>query len=294
MPVTHDIRIRDPFVLVRPEEGAYYLYGTTDADPWHGSGGGFDCYRSTDLIHWEDPTPAFRPPAGFWADTQFWAPEVHADDGRLVMLATFSRGGRQRGTQALLADAPAGPFRPVGDGPLTPAGWSCLDGTLYREGERLWMVYCHEWTQIGDGAVVAQRVSGDLTSTTAEPIVLFHGSEAPWSRPIEGGAHLTDGPFLLRTTEGTLLMLWSSQGAQGYAMGVARSSSGLVTGPWSHDPEPLWHRDGGHGMVFRDLDGRSWLALHQPNTHTEERLVLRPLVEHGGRLSVAPDPNGVA
>ena len=35
---------------------------------------------------------------------------------------------------------------------VTPDGWQSLDGTLYvdRSGKP-WMVFCHEWLQVGDG-----------------------------------------------------------------------------------------------------------------------------------------------
>ncbi len=79
-----DIRMRDPFVLTLTS-GGYVLFGTTDTNLWGGRATGFDCYTSDDLATWEGPMPAFRPPTGFWADTQFWAPEVFARDGRFFM-----------------------------------------------------------------------------------------------------------------------------------------------------------------------------------------------------------------
>ena len=33
----------------------YYLFGTTDADPWNGVGIGFQVYRSRDLKLWSEP-----------------------------------------------------------------------------------------------------------------------------------------------------------------------------------------------------------------------------------------------
>ena len=48
------IHVRDPFVLVSEEEERYYLYGTTDADPWHPPATGFDVYYSES--EWELPT----------------------------------------------------------------------------------------------------------------------------------------------------------------------------------------------------------------------------------------------
>jgi hypothetical protein len=39
-----DIRIRDPFVV--PENGCYYLFGSTDKDIWKSRATGFDVYVS--------------------------------------------------------------------------------------------------------------------------------------------------------------------------------------------------------------------------------------------------------
>src|SRR5687768_14227657 len=84
-----DIHLRDPFVLPVATEGRYYLYGTNGPNPWDNAMG-FDAYRSNDLIDWHGPLPVFRPPADFWANTSFWAPEVFAHDGRYFMCASFT------------------------------------------------------------------------------------------------------------------------------------------------------------------------------------------------------------
>jgi len=287
-----DIHVRDPFILRDPGKNAYYLYGTTDADPWTGPGRGFDCYRSVDLVTWDGPFPAFRPREGFWGRTGFWAPEVYAIDGLFAMFATFTGGG-ERGTQLLVAEDPRGPFEPRGDGALTPRGWSCLDGTLFVEGEERWLVYCREWTQIRDGSIIAQQLTQDLSATVGEPVVLFHASAAKWSRPVvypgeeEATCHITDGPFLTRTTGGELVMLWSSIGDRGYATGIARSDSAGIHGPWRHDAHPLWAEDGGHAMIFSDAAGESWLTLHQPNTTPLERTRLTRVIDTGTTLRLA-------
>ena len=91
------------------------LFGTTDENLWGGPATGFDCYTSDDLVTWEGPIPAFRPPSDFWSDTQFWAPEVHAYEGRFYMFATFASsapGARPRGVAVLVSDVPTGPFTP--------------------------------------------------------------------------------------------------------------------------------------------------------------------------------------
>ena len=40
-------------------------------------------------------------------------------------------------------------------------------------------------------------------------------------------------------------MLWSSFGDKGYTVGIARSETGRVEGPWKQDPKPL-HQGGGY------------------------------------------------
>ena len=281
-----DIQIRDPFVVPVAEERRYYLYGTTDKDCWKVPGTGFDYYVSSDLEHWEGPFPAFRPQADFWADRNFWAPEVHRYDGRCFMLASFKAPDVCRGTQVLVSDAPCGPFVPHSSGPATPPDWECLDGTLFADHKgSAWMIFCHEWVQVQDGEMCAVRLSRNLKEPEGNPILLFRASEAPWTASHDKkGGHITDGPFLYRTRDGALLMLWSSFGPQGYALGVARSKTGQLSGPWLHDSQALYDEDGGHGMLFRTFTGQLTLALHRPNQTPYERPVFIPVQERNGHL----------
>ena len=289
-----EIQVRDPFVLPVPDEGCYYLFGSTDKNIWGGPGTGFDCYRSTDLQEWSEPIPAFRPPADFWSPGQYWAPEVFRYNNGWYMLATFTApDDAARGTQVLVADHPSGPYLPWSDGPVTPPDWRCLDGTLHVEDGRPWMVFCHEWLQVEDGEVAAVPLSRDLRSADGDPVLLFKASEAPWVRPYgytsPGGGeprpyYVTDGPYLHSAEDGSLLMLWSSFGDGGYTLAVARSSTGKLLGPWQHDDSPLWADDGGHGMLVRSFEGRLHLAVHSPNDTPNERALLVPLVESGGML----------
>jgi hypothetical protein len=298
-----EIQIRDPFVLPDTQTGAYYLFGSTDKNIWSGPGTGFDFFYSRDLQDWEGPIPAFRPKPDFWATTQFWAPEVHLFNEGYFMFATFKADQRCRGTQILASDRPGGPYEPWTDGPVTPANWECLDGTLYVDDEGCpWIVFCHEWVQARNGAIHAMRLSPDLKRAADSPILLFHATDAPWvkclnqsnqqenvasERPgFRSPVYVTDGPFLHKTEGGALLMLWSSFGAKGYAMGTARSITGAVEGPWTHEPEPLFAEDGGHGMLFRAFDGRLLLALHQPNDTPNERAIFCDLTEQGDSIVI--------
>lgn len=111
-------------------------------------------------------------------------------------------------------------------------------------------------------------------SMTGDIIPLFRASEAPWVHPVQENCYVTDGPFLFRTDSNELLMLWSSHGAEGYAMGIARSQSGEIFGPWVQEPVPLYKKDGGHGMLFRTFDSRSMITIHSPNSQPFERPVI--------------------
>jgi len=266
--------MRDPFLLsIRDEKvlssnAKFWLYGTTDKPPDSLSnpyaefpGTGFNCYCSNDLKKWNGPFPAFRKPDKFWADTQFWAPEVYVYDGRLVMFASMKKTGtnNERGVAILESTSgnPAGPFVPLKNSPITPPSWACLDGTLHVENGRPFMVFCREWTQLGDGQMCAIELSKDLLSAVGKPVTLFSASQAPWSKSFVSASSthnsnfITDGPFLHRcASSGELVMLWSSIGTNDkYCVGIARSTSGRVVGPWVHDKNPLFNRDGGHAMI---------------------------------------------
>ena len=276
--LTGEIHIRDPFVVT--EGGRYYLFGTRGPTCW-GKADGFDVYTGTDLEHWDGPAVCFQNDGTFWADRNYWAPEVHRWRGGWYMFASFKAEGLERGTAILRADSPAGSFRPHSDGRVTPADWACLDGTFYvdRAG-RPWMVFCHEWVQVGDGEILAMPLTDDLKAAAGAPRLLFRASEAPWSREIRHSSgmrgHVTDGPFLWRGEDGGLYCLWSGMSESGYTLGLARSESGEITGPFRQLP-PLFDRDGGHGMLFRGLDGRLYLTLHRPNHNPDERPVFIPL-----------------
>jgi arabinan endo-1,5-alpha-L-arabinosidase len=267
-----DIRVRDPFILADRESQTYYLYAqggnralNDDADL------GIEVYCSRDLVRWSEPKKVFeRPKKGFWGKPSIWAPEVHKFDGAFYMFASFGGRAGGRGTQVLRAEKPEGPFVVVGEQANTPPEQKALDGTPWIDADGThWMVYCHEWSQIKDGGMLALRMSKDWSSGIGEPITLFHASQAPWVRPFpKADTFVTDGPFLHRMKNGTLVMIWSSFG-KAYAVGQAVSESGTVAGPWRHVKTPLFGgkgEDGGHAMILRNFSGNLLLVFHQPNS----------------------------
>lgn len=274
---TEQIHIRDPFIL--NQGGCYRMYGTT-------GGTSFKMYKSEDLETWSEPTTVFSRPDGFWAGRDYWAPEVHIYGGKYYMFASFRSPERMRGTQVLVSDSPDGMFAPITELPVTPPEWMCLDGTLYVEDGVPYIVFCHEWIQVKDGEICAQRLSPDLKEPVGEPRLLFKASSAQWTREIKpDGSRVTDGPCMRRLPDGSLIMLWSSFGDGGYGVGLARSSDGTIHGSWANEPEPVFSADGGHVSLF-ETDSGLKLALHSPNSDGNERPHFYDAQERGGKFTL--------
>lgn len=280
-----DIVIRDPFIL--PFEDKYLMTGSTCPQ---GAKPGIYGYITRDLEHFEEPVCLFDPPADFWADRDFWAPEIHAYRGKYYMFCSFRSLQRRRATQVLAADNPLGPYVPLG-APQTPEEWDCLDGTLFIDDDGApWMVYVREWVQTVDGEMYAQRLSDDLSTRIGDPVCLFRATCAPWAvihceSGIPGG-YVTDGPFLFRLPSGKLGMLWSSFCKSGYCQGVCYSDSGKIDGSWRQLSAPLAENDSGHGMLFTMHDGQFMLALHDKNNSRSSNAVFLPVQLDENKLTL--------
>ncbi|RRA49052.1 glycoside hydrolase family 43 protein [Acidipila sp. EB88] len=283
--------LHDPFILADQASKTYFLYTSNVPALTGEKRRGTMAYESKDLQHWSKPVVVFTPPDTFWAHDGAWAPEVHAYHGRWYLFTTLHNEANpipqaapvghatyMRGTIIAVAQSPAGPFLPLKqDGPVPPADFMTLDGTLYIDHtQKPWMVYAHEWLQKGDGTMEAVPLTPDLSGASGPPIHLFKGSDAPWLNAeivpsARSSVYITDGPELFRTKDNHLLMLWSSyehahdvtDAGSSYVETVARSRSGEIQGPWEQ-LEPLVRGDSGHGMLFHTFDGRLMLVLHHP------------------------------
>ena len=301
---TLDFRIRDPFLYADRESRTYYLYASTGNTPQTAAlGEGVVAYQSQDLVRWSEPQLVFRKPDGFWGGSEIWAPELHRFGRRFYLFVTFNGRHGGRGTQIFRAESPVGPFQQFSADARTPPEQTCLDGTPFVEADgSRWLVYCHEWVQIGDGAIRAVKMKEDWSAREGEPVELFRASQAPWVKPLgrtrqRAGedSFVTDGPWLHRFRDGKLLMLWSSFGEEGYTVGIAESDNGRIDGHWTQRPQPLLATDGGHCMLLKTFDGRLKLVLHQPNGGGRERARLidvmdtgRTIVVFGGDSSLPP------
>ncbi len=279
------IRCRDPFIYLHNPTGTYYL---------HVNGGGkVVYYTSEDLEEWKFCGDSFIPAEDFWGENDFWAPDLYEYRGKYYIFITLSAADKKRGTSILVSDSPAGPFAPLVNGPVTPAGQMCLDGALHidKEGSP-WIIYCHEWLEALDGQVCALRLTDDLRSAVGEPIVLFRASGAPWVGDItvphgisSVTGKVTDAPFIQTLEDGKMVMLWSSftKDRGKYAIGQA-FSDGELQGPWAQSAKPLNNDHGGHAMLFRDRNGNLMISYHAPNDASSRLTIKRAYVNDGQLL----------
>lgn len=307
--------VRDPFILKVGD--LYYSYLNYKNRYWV-------AYQSRDLVHWSDFTvvmdPEDQPPA-FDAETDLWAPEVHEYHGKYYMFATYRRKGEKphenghcyRGCCILRADEPMGKFQLITKGLVVPQNrmlvdgkwvedgmnsWSCIDATLYvDEHDDPWIVFSHEWVSTPHGGYFcAARLNRDLTDVEGEVHTLFNSYDG-----YRSDHEITDACYLYRTKDGELLLLWSNDTHKphcvGYCVRIARSKSGNILGPWTHDEGYLYDQsfddmyamfDGGHPCITYDPDGKMLLCIHTPATHHESDHLI-PIKEENNTLMIDRD-----
>ena len=271
-----EINIRDPYIMVQQDR--YYMYGTRSETCWE-TADGFDCFVSENLEDWEGPFEIFRRPEGFFADRNYWAPECYCYKEAFYLVTTFGCESQKKGIYILKAKAPTGPFE-ICSGRLTPDDWSCIDGTLYFDNEIPYLVFSHSFEDHPDGDMCYIELSQDLKTSKSKPELMFSAAEADWARPVpfaeaefgmKGDVYFTDGPCLMKMEDGRLYMTWSSWSNHGYAVGAALSASGTISGPWRQQKKAVYPENGGHGMLFRNRDGKLKFTLHFPNDKYQER-----------------------
>ncbi len=269
------IVLSDPFVLADSASQTYYMTGT-----------GGKLWKSKNLEMWAGPYDVVEIDTTSWMGPHpmIWAAELHQYNGKYYYFATFTnqadsigtfKGARleRRASHILVADTPDGPYRPISDKLILPADKLTLDGTFWIDTDgKPYMVYCWEWLQNWDGTIEKIELEPDLSTSTGESRILFRASDSPWSREIvegkEGPNRVTDGPFLFRSENGRLGMLWTSWIYDVYTQGVAYSESGTLNGPWRQQTQPITPPNYGHGMLFRTFDGRTLMSVH---SHDDSR-----------------------
>ena len=309
------LNVHDPAIMPDPVSKTYYVYANYSPTRSYetlkspNNRAGVKAWWSKDLINWHGPKLVYEVGKNFWADKTDapWAPEVHFFKGKYYLFVTFNDWDliiddnperpkiNKRASQILVGDSPLGPFKPFDNRPHTPEGEMTLDGTFWYEDGQPWLIYCHEWVQLGNGLIKAIRLSDDLSHTIGDPITLIDAGDVDWVKrtinyrgtPTPG--IVTDGPWLYRSKTGKLMMMWSSWSKdRAYTTSLAYSDNDKITGNWTHRKEPILQDDIGHGNIFRTFEGDLRISIHryfkQPNT----RMQIYPVVDTGNDLKVGP------
>lgn len=274
----NDLIMSDPFIYPHKETQTYYL---TCSGGW--------MYKSSDLEMWTGPY-AIIDIKGLWLERAGFAAaaEIHKIGDKYYYAGTWSDHSElieqvprrynvpHNQTYLLRADNPEGPYKSFAIEPgydYQPHDWDCIDGTLYEENGKIYMIFVHEWTQIIDGTMDYIELAPDLSYTVSEkPITMFRATEAPWVTEMNASGEatfglkmpgwVTDGPQMFRTQTGKLGMLWSSWGKERYAQGIAYSESGTIAGPWVQEEEAFMANNSGHGMLFKTFEGKLIFVVH--------------------------------
>ena len=303
---TADIRIRDPYVLC--ENGKYYLYASNCIGANTISSNKLQLnmvvYESMDLENWENPKTVFsyEPTENSWIQQDLWAPEVHKYNGKFYAFMSFKSDSIIRGTFIAQSNTPNGMFTLLSDRPQTPEYMSCIDGTLYVEDDKPYIVFSRDWianyVENMDwymGEIWAAELSKDLSQRVGEPFKLFSSNESPLSSKapnvlsFEGKTYLrygSDAPYIIRGNDGQLFITWSPMLDQTYVVLTAVSENGKIKGKWKHSETPLFCENGGHAMFFNDLKGKRKVCLHCPEIHGQERALILDIEEQNGNLVV--------
>ena len=274
----NDLTMSDPFIIPDPETQTYYLTS---------SGGRL--YKSKDLVWWEGPYNVIDI-EGTWLKTGGGpaASEIHKigdyyyyagtwnDHNDLIQQVPRRYNVPHNQTYLLRSKNIEGPYEVFTEDPnydWQPREWDCIDGTLYEEDGKIYMIFVHEWTQIIDGTMDYIELSADLSKTISDwPVTMFRATENPSVKEMNGLGEatfgrkmpgwVTDGPQMFRTQTGKLGMLWSGWGEERYLNLVCYSESGTIAGPWVQEPKPFLGNNSGHGMLFRTFEGKLMYVVH--------------------------------
>lgn len=282
---TEEIRTRDPFVCVDQNTKSYYIVTTSTQNGSYA----LRAFESKDLENWTERQNLYVGNEGWMAQMDpktdhWWAPDTYLYKGKWYTIITVACKAHNKVNFCTLLEGgktPSDPYKMViKDGEpicLTPPGQQCLDGSLYIDQKgKPWLVYSLEWNgadvQDHIGETWAIRLKKDLKGTIGKPIRLFRASEATW-RYDANGVMVVDAPFLWPDKEsGNLICLWSSFNNGVYCVGQAISKSGKIEGPWEHLPDPIY-MNGGHEMIFKDLEGNLKMSLHHNNNDARVKIV---------------------
>jgi len=271
--------VPDPGV-VYDDPSKTYLAATTGGN---GNGGCFPIHSSPTLGNdWVLSGSVFNSSSDLpsWSDkVTCWAPEIHfiaAKKTYVVYYAARLSSGTGElcvGVAESLSSSPLGPYKDSGKPLILSPPGSCfgvIDPTYHFDvaSTKSYVIYKHDGNSCGQPtSQYAQLLADDGMSldTSQKPIFLITNDPRTWEN------NLVEAPWMIQRGSDLFLFFGGGGGydTPGYSVGVARSSSGLLTGPWEKNPanpvlrtfpgggtngSPL-HYGPGHTSVIISQDG---------------------------------------
>ncbi|KAG8530108.1 uncharacterized protein KY384_005590 [Bacidia gigantensis] len=223
-------------------DGIYYSFSTN-------SGGlHIPTATSPDFKSWTVTGTDALPKLPSWATGNVWAPDVvQVADGTFVLYfaATTSQDPSKHCVGTATSSNVEGPYTPNDiifacplkqGGAIDPAGFLDTDGSRY-------VAYKLDGNSLGGGggcgngngqfstAIMLQAVEADGVTPTGSAVQILERGDSD--------GPLIEAPSLVRSSEGTYVLFFSSQCFNGPNYDVSYATADLVTGPYTKTPRPL-------------------------------------------------------
>jgi beta-xylosidase len=255
------IHLQDPFVFVFAKK--YYLIGT--ASPTEG----FQCYESSDLVHWKLDGWAWRKTALRVALGELHGPQVFQYQGMFCLIYSARMPG---GTKLALAasTSPEGPYHDL-HVPWLSLGDSCGPGHVFVDNNgKPYLIYSQRTSNNGCrfSSIYGVALNDDLSKTIGQPVKLLEANQR-WELARRDVARLTESPRMFRMGPKYYLTYGANDATSPeFATGYAVADKPL--GSWvksADNPLLASHADigvvaPGHACPFRSIDRTEWFVAY--------------------------------
>lgn len=223
----NDLGIReigDPYVL-KTEDGMYYMYCTSAPN-------GFYCWKSENMVDWNDKKMCYVRKTDAWCTDCFWAPEVYYYNGEYYMFYTAKNQNDSLRIGLAVSAQPDGPFEDLKNSPILDLGYAVIDANvLFDEDGHKYLYYARDCSEnivggLHKSEIYGVQLSDDLRSVVGEPVKLTTPDQT-WERA-SGNTQWNEGPEVIRH-QNTYYLTYSANyfESPSYSIGYATSDSPL-------------------------------------------------------------------
>ena len=215
----------DPFVL-HAKDGFYYMYATSAVD-------GFTCWKSGDLINWEELGHCFQVTStnAIWAANWFWAPEVVEYKDKYYLFYSASQYIKKTiRLSVAVSDSPSGPFIDSSPTPVFDSfGYAAIDANVLIDDDgRIYMYFSKDMSEnmkngVNTSESYVVELNEDMKTYIGEPKLVIT-PELSWEW---GSTHVwNEGPEIYKYNNKYYLAYSANYyNTRAYSVGYAVSDS---------------------------------------------------------------------